>query len=110
MNIKCSNCNKDSGIESTESKGRDAAIVQIQIQWIPKCDALFEKGTGEWYFYCSKECKEIHYKKVIENISSNEDQKKVKKIISNSKKKFKKDLPKIKNDLQTIVNIFKNKI
>lgn len=67
--IRCSHCFKQSIFPKIESNyGKIAAMMVSNIGckgWIPKNSILFS-GKNNWYFYCSKECKEIHYEKLIQ--------------------------------------------
>lgn len=51
--ILCGHCQKDSGLQRSESEGADAARIQ-RIGWQVKLPILV--GISQWFMACSKEC------------------------------------------------------
>lgn len=55
MNITCDKCGKDSGIEETNSWGRNAALVEAK-NWISKMLVLYTNRPHDQFIVCSTEC------------------------------------------------------
>jgi hypothetical protein len=86
MNIVCDNCGKDSGVEKTESVGRNAALVE-DAGFIPKCLIMY--GINEWILVCSQEClSALTQKKFDETGVSEEKKNEVAKFLAEAKAKI----------------------
>jgi hypothetical protein len=95
------------GIESTDSLGRDAAHINDLKGWIVKWSILYKRNS-DWYFYCSKKCKEEHYNNEVLKDVSLEKKKEVQLKIDEIRNKIPEASKMISMKMAKLVDNLKN--